>query len=27
MCFHNHPSGNTDFSKEDEVITNRLHKC
>lgn len=27
ICFHNHPSGNTNFSKEDEVITNRLKKC
>lgn len=27
ICFHNHPSGNTEFSKEDEVITNRLKKC
>ncbi|EQE83450.1 UNVERIFIED_CONTAM: DNA repair protein RadC [Clostridioides difficile] len=27
ICFHNHPSGNTNFSKEDEVITNRLQKC
>ena len=24
ICFHNHPSGNTDFSREDEVITKRL---
>ena len=27
ICFHNHPSGNTDFSKEDEEITKRLQKC
>ncbi|EGT4966896.1 TPA: DNA repair protein RadC [Clostridioides difficile] len=27
ICFHNHPSGNTNFSKEDEVITKRLQKC
>ena len=27
ICFHNHPSGSTNFSKEDEVITNRLKKC
>ena len=27
ICFHNHPSGNTDFSKEYKVITNRLQKC
>lgn len=27
ICFHNHPSGSTDFSKEYEVITNRLQKC
>lgn len=27
ICFHNHPSGSTNFSKEDEVITNRLQKC
>ena len=27
ICFHNHPSGNADFSKEDETITNRLQKC
>ena len=27
ICFHNHPSGSTEFSKEDEVITNRLQKC
>ena len=26
ICFHNHPSGSTNFSKEDEVITNRLQK-
>ena len=24
ICFHNHQSGNTDFSREDEVITKRL---
>ncbi len=24
ICFHNHPSGSTNFSKEDEVITERL---
>ena len=24
ICFHNHHSGNTDFSREDEVITKRL---
>lgn len=27
ICFHNHPSGNTNFSKEDEDITKRLQKC
>ena len=27
ICFHNHQSGNTDFSREDEVITKRLQKC
>lgn len=27
ICFHNHPSGNTNFSKEDENITNRLKEC
>ena len=27
ICFHNHPSGSTNFSKEDEVITERLQKC
>lgn len=27
ICFHNHTSGSTNFSKEDEVITNRLQKC
>ena len=27
ICFHNHPSGSTNFSKEDEVITGRLQKC
>ncbi|EMP0348732.1 DNA repair protein RadC [Clostridioides difficile] len=27
ICFHNHPSGNTNFSKEDEIITKRLQKC
>lgn len=27
ICFHNHPSGNTKFSKEDENITNRLKEC
>lgn len=27
ICFHNHPSGNTNFSNEDEVITKKLHKC
>ncbi|WP_243633551.1 JAB domain-containing protein [Romboutsia ilealis] len=26
ICFHNHPSGNTDFSKEDEEIANMLQK-
>ena len=27
ICFHNHPSGNTNFSKEDENITKRLKEC
>ncbi len=27
ICFHNHPSGNMDFSSEDEEITKRLQKC
>ena len=27
ICVHNHPMGNTDFSKKDEVITKRLQKC
>lgn len=27
ICFHNHLSGNTNFSKEDEDITKRLQKC
>ena len=27
ICFHNHPSENTNFSKEDENITNRLKEC
>ncbi len=27
ICFHNHPSGSTKFSKEDENITNRLKEC
>lgn len=27
ICFHNHPSGNTNFSNEDEGITKKLHKC
>ena len=27
ICFHNHQSGNTDFSREDEVITKRLQQC
>ena len=27
ICFHNHQSGNTDYSKEDKEITNRLQKC
>ncbi|WP_270941628.1 JAB domain-containing protein [Romboutsia lituseburensis] len=27
ICFHNHPSGNTNFRNEDEVITKKLHKC
>ena len=27
ICFHNHLSGNTDYSKEDKEITNRLQKC
>ena len=27
ICFHNHPSGNTNFIKEDEDITKRLQKC
>ncbi|VIG08766.1 DNA repair protein RadC [Clostridioides difficile] len=27
ICFHNHPSGNTNFSKVDEDITKRLQKC
>ena len=27
ICFHNHLSGNTDFSREDEVITKILQKC
>lgn len=27
ICFHNHPSGNANFSNEDEVITKKLHKC
>ena len=26
ICFHNHPSGSTKFSKEDEAITKRLIK-
>lgn len=27
ICFHNHPSGSTSYSKEDENITNRLKEC
>lgn len=27
ICFHNHPSGNITYSKEDENITNRLKEC
>ncbi|WP_331490519.1 JAB domain-containing protein [Metaclostridioides mangenotii] len=27
ICLHNHPSGNTKYSKEDEEITKRLKKC
>ena len=27
ICFHNHPSGNLKYSKEDENITNRLKEC
>ena len=27
ICFHNHLSGNTDFSREDDVITKILQKC
>lgn len=27
ICFHNHPSGNLQCSKEDENITNRLKEC
>lgn len=27
ICFHNNPSGNANFSNEDEVITKKLHDC
>lgn len=27
IFFHNHPSGNLNYSKEDETITNRLKEC
>ena len=27
ICFHNHPSGNLKYSKEDETITDRLKEC
>lgn len=27
ICFHNHPLGNLNYSKEDETITDRLKEC